>query len=113
MNSKGTRHFLDGPYARLAALACFLLSTGALAYVHRDDLFGRKAAPASAASTDDAFSRCYREGTIPIDKMLAEKTIGADEARLFRLRAEARCRAQTGGAGGPPAGGAPGLPPIR
>jgi len=74
VNSPGKRHFLDSPYARLAALGCFALSAGALAYVHRADLF--PAAPRPAAQTDDAYSRCFRDGAAPIDKMLAEKTIG-------------------------------------
>jgi hypothetical protein len=43
--------------------------------------------------------------------MLSEKSIAEEQARLFRLRAEARCRAQTG-TGGPP-GQAPGLPAVR
>lgn len=105
MNSPGTRSFLDGPYARLAALACFVLSAGALAYVHRDDLFASKTAP--AAARDDPFSRCFRDGTAAIEKMLSDKSIGAEQAALFRQRAEARCRAQSGG------GGPPGLPPAR
>jgi len=110
VNSPGKRHFLDSPYARLAALGCFALSAGALAYVHRADLY--PAAPRPAAQTDDAYSRCFRDGAAPIDKMLAEKTIGEEQARLFRMRAEARCRAQTGTQGGPP-GAPPGLPPVR
>jgi hypothetical protein len=111
VNSRGKRHFLDSPYARLLALACFALAVGALAFVHRDDLF--PAAPVAAAQKDDAFSRCFRNAAAPIDKMLAEKTIGAENARLFRMRAEARCRAQTGTLGGPPANRPPGLPPVR
>lgn len=104
------RQFLDTPYARIAALACFVLSATVLVYVHRDDLF--PAPPPPVAQSDDAFGRCFRDGTAAIEKMLAEKTIGPDQAKLFRMRAEARCRAQTGSTGGPP-GGAPGLPPVR
>jgi hypothetical protein len=110
MNHTENRKFLDTAYARLAALACFAVSVAVLVYVHRDDLF--PAPPEPAAAADDAFGRCFRDGTAAIDKMLAEKTIGPDQAKLFRMRAEARCRAQTGSSGGPP-GGAPGLPPVR
>jgi len=110
MSGPEDRPFLDGPYARIAALACFVLAVSALAYVHRDDLFP-SATPAATAA-DDPFGRCFQKAAAPIDKMLAEKTIGAEQARLFRLRAEARCRAQTGAQGGPPGGG-PGLPPVR
>jgi hypothetical protein len=109
VNSAENRHFLDGPYARIAALACFALAAGALAYIHRDDLVARQ--PAAAGVSDDAFSRCFREGTAAIETMLSEKSIGEEQARLFRLRAEARCRAQTG-TGGPP-GQAPGLPAVQ
>jgi hypothetical protein len=109
VNSTGARHFLDGPYARVAALACFILAAGALAYIHRDDLVARP--PAAAGVTDDVFSRCFRDGTASIDTMLSETSISEEQARLFRLRAEARCRAQSG-TGGPP-GQAPGLPAVR
>ena len=113
VESKETRHFLDGPYARLVALACFLVSAGILAYVHRDDLLGRKAATKPATAADEALTRCYEKAKTPIDRMVSEKLIKAEEAQLFRQRAEARCRAQTRGAGGPPAPGGPGLPPVR
>jgi hypothetical protein len=109
MATTGSRRFIDGPYARLVALACFALSAAALAYVHRDDLFPKAAEP--VALKDDPFGRCFRDATASIDRMLAEKTIGAEQAKLFRMRAEARCRAQTGD-GGPP-GAPPGLPPVR
>ena len=109
MNSAENRHFLDTGYARLLALACLALAAGALAYVHRADLF--PAAPAPLAEKVDPFSRCFHDATQSIDKMLAEKTIGEAQATLFRGRAEARCRAQTGG-GGPP-GAPPGLPAVR
>jgi hypothetical protein len=110
-DSAKNRGFLDGPYARIAALACFAGAVAVLVYIHRDDLF--PAAPVPVAERDDPFGRCFREGTASIDKMLAEKTINAEQAKLFRMRAEARCRAQTGSAGGPPPRGAPGLPPVR
>jgi hypothetical protein len=113
VNRTENRHFLDGPYARLAALACFLISAGVLAYVHRDDLLGRKAVTKPESAADDAFARCYAAAKTPIDRMLSEKLIKAEEAGLFRQRAEARCRAQTRDAGGPPAPGGPGLPPVR
>lgn len=111
MNSPDNRRFLDSAYARIVALGCFALSVSALAYVHRDDLLPQEAAPVTLS--DDSFSRCFRDGTASIDKMLAEQTIGEDQAKLFRLRAEARCRAQTGTVSGPPGGAPPGLPPVR
>ena len=111
MNSLGKRHFLDSLYARLLALVCFALSVGALAYIHRDDLF--PAPPEPVAQKDDAFSRCFRAAMSTISKMEAEQTIGEDQAKLFRMREEARCRAQTGNSGGPPTNRPSGLPPVR
>lgn len=111
MNGIESRRFIDGPYARLAALACFAGSVAVLVYIHRDDLFPPP--PEPIAQKDDAFGRCYSEGKASIDKMVAEKTISGEQAKLFRLRAEARCRAQAGSAGGPPPRDAPGLPAVR
>lgn len=111
MTDAENKRFLDGPYARLAALACFAGSVAVLAHIHRDDLF--PAPPEPLAKKDDAFGRCFSKGTASIDKMLAEKTISGEQAKLFRSRAEARCRAQAGSAGGPPQRGAPGLPAVK
>ena len=83
VESKETRHFLDGPYARLVALACFLVSAGILAYVHRDDLLGRKAATKPATAADEAFTRCYEKAKTPIDRMVSEKLIGQDVDQLL------------------------------
>ena len=84
---------------RLAALAVFALSAGALVYVHRNDIWS--AAPAPRAE-DTAFARCFDASAAKIEKMRTEGLIGAADARRFRDRAEARCRAQTGGSAGPP-----------
>ena len=95
MKSGVNRAFLDSPWARVAALGCFVLCAAALVYLHRDDLF--PGAPETSAAADDAFARCMADSTAKIDAMRKEGAIGSDQARLFRLRAEARCRAQSGG----------------
>ncbi len=61
-------------------------------------------------AADDPFQRCFQDAAKKIERMQGGGTINAEQAKLFRLRAEARCRAQTDG-GGPPK--RPGLPPVR
>ena len=90
---------LNGPAGRLAALGVFALCAGALVYVHRGDIW--PAAPAPKLE-DTAFRRCFDDSTAKIGKMQADGLIGEAQARRFRDRAEARCRAQTGGNAGPP-----------
>lgn len=98
MKAAGRRPVLDGVAGRLIAVAVFLACAGALAYLHRDELF--PARPQATADRDDPFARCYAEDVAKIEKMLADEVIGDDRARLFRLRTEARCRAQADKAAG-------------
>jgi hypothetical protein len=100
MPSAAARPFLDRPLARALALLVFVACAGALAWIHRDDLFpaGRR-----VAAGDDPFGRCFAERKGDIDNMLAEGVIDEGRAALFLSRAEAMCRAETGGGGGPPA----------
>ncbi|MGF1631605.1 MAG: hypothetical protein ACFCUT_19185 [Kiloniellaceae bacterium] len=88
-------HFLDRPAARLCALGVALLMAAALAFMHRDDLFPPEAAHGPAA--DDPVARCLAERAVDIDKLQAEGTITAQQAELFKSRAEALCQAQVGG----------------
>jgi len=83
--------WLDRPIARLLALLVALICIGALAWLHRDDLLPRMAAPEQA---DDPFSHCLAERSAQIDTMVAEGVVGNDRASLFKSRAEALCRAQ-------------------
>jgi hypothetical protein len=86
-------HFLDRPVARLVALAVALLCVAVLAWLHRADLFpGRFAAGAA----DDPFARCFAGRAAEIDGMLDEGVIDEARAELFKSRAEAMCRAETG-----------------
>jgi hypothetical protein len=91
---------LDRPAARIAAVVVCVAALGALGYIHRDDLYPPD--PAAVADADDPFVKCMAERGGHIDKMQSEGTIRADQARLFRTRAEAMCRATTGGSAAPP-----------
>jgi len=71
----------------------------ALAFMHRDDLFPAEQA---AVNPDDPVALCLAARAADIDKMAAEGTINADQARLFKSRAEALCQAQLGNSGPPP-----------
>jgi hypothetical protein len=88
-------HFLDRPLARIGAVGVALLMVAALAFMHREDLFPPEAAAGLAA--DDPVARCLAERAVDIDKMQAEGTINAQQATLFKSRAEALCQAQVGG----------------
>jgi hypothetical protein len=92
--------FLDRPVARLCAIGVALLMAAALAFMHRDDLFPPEAADGHAA--DDPVALCLAERAADIDRMAAEGTITAQQAELFKSRAEALCQAQVGGGSGPP-----------
>jgi hypothetical protein len=85
---------LDRPPARIAAFGVFLACAGLLAFLHRDAFLPR-------AEADDPLALCIAERTGHIEAMLADGTIGAPQAELFRSRAVAMCHAETGG-GGPP-----------
>ena len=100
MAEKAQDSVLDRPAARIAAVAICAAALGALAYIHRDDLFPPD--QAAAADADEPFRKCMAERGGHIDKMQSEGTIRADQARLFRTRAEAMCRATTGGSAAPP-----------
>lgn len=92
-------HFLDRPVARLCAVGVALVMAAALAFMHREDLFPPEQAVTRA---DDPVGRCLAERAADIDKMAADGTITAEQAVLFKSRAEALCQAQVGGGSGPP-----------
>jgi hypothetical protein len=87
-------HFLDRPLARVCAVGVALLMVAALAFMHREDLFPPEQA---AADPNDPVALCFAERAADVDKLLAEGTINAQQATLFKSRAEALCQAQVGG----------------
>jgi hypothetical protein len=82
------RPFLDRPAARLAALGVFALCAGALAYLHRDDLFGGTA-PSDPKAL--ALAACLAERGAEIDKMVNEGLVRESQAKIFRDRARGMC----------------------
>ncbi len=90
--------FLDRPAARLLALGVVDLVVVALGYIHREDIFPGEAGEAAA---DDPAAPCIAQRTADIEVMREEGTINAQQADLFKSRAEAMCRAQAGQAGAP------------
>jgi hypothetical protein len=90
---------LDRPAARLAALGVVVLVAAILGYIHRNDLFPPEAAEAAA---NDPAAACIAQRAAGIDGMFADGTINAEQASLFKGRAEALCRAQAGQTGAPP-----------
>jgi hypothetical protein len=106
MPARFARTALDGGLARLAALLLALAVAGLALWVHRNQFFPKP--PAEAAKTGpDPFTQCLSVRNGDVDRMLAEKSIDAGVADLFRARAEAMCRAEADKA----AGRTPGLPP--
>ena len=98
MTGNANKSSCNGIAGRLIALGVFALCAGILAYVHRANIWPAALAP---RAEDTAFRRCFDDSAAKIDKMRAEGLIGEAQAGLFRDRAEARCRAQTGGNTGP------------
>ena len=86
------RSTLDGPAARVAALAVFLLAAGALGWFHRDDILPPEAAPLA----EDSAAACIAGRWAVIDAMAADGTIDGPRAKQFKAHAEALCRAQAG-----------------
>ncbi len=88
---------LDRPPARVAAFGVFLLAVGALAWMHRDDIF-----PPEKTAADDPVAFCIAGRWAGIDEMVADGTVDTARAELFKSRAEALCQAQAGQGSGPP-----------
>ena len=97
--------FLDRPAARLLAVLVILLCGALLAYVHRDDVksfAGSGGEEAAAGTSDDPAAPCIEQRFAEIDGMIEEGVVDAEQAALFKQRAEAMCRATEGGDNAPP-----------
>ncbi len=76
---------LDRPPARVAAFGVFLLAAGALAWMHRDDIFPPEVAPA-----DDPVALCVAGRWAGIDEMVADGAVDTARAELFKARVRGR-----------------------
>jgi len=85
--------------ARIGALCVLLLVAASLAWIHRDRLFPPDA---GAMAEQDPALKCLAERAADIEQMQTDGTISAEQAVLFKSRAEALCRAQAGQGGPPP-----------
>jgi hypothetical protein len=94
----GGQSLLDGPVARLGALCILLLVAGSLAWIHRERLFPPEV---GMTAEQDPAMICLAQRAADIDRMEADGTISAEQAVLFKSRAEALCRAQAGQAAAP------------
>jgi len=102
---KAQKAFLDRPVARLLAALVVVLCGGVLAYIHRDDvrtLAGVGSEGAVPTASDDPAALCIEQRFTEIDGMIEEGVVGAEQADLFKQRAEAMCRSTEGDGGGPP-----------
>ena len=91
--------FLDRPAARLLAVLVILFCGALLAYVHRDDvksLAGNAGEEEAVGASDDPAAPCIEQRFAEIDGMIEEGVVDAEQAALFRQRAEAMCRATEG-----------------
>lgn len=82
-----------------------LLCVAFLALLHRDDvrqLAGFHKEVNAAGDAEDPAAPCMEQRFAEVDGMIDEGVIGAEQAAMFKQRAEAMCRATEGGGGGPP-----------
>ena len=94
MSQDSSPHPLDRPAARWVAVAVAIAALAALATIHRADLLAWVAGP--AASADDPIARCVAGHHATIDQGVREGVFKAEQATLFKSRAEALCRATVG-----------------
>jgi len=97
--------FLDRPLARWLAALVIVLCGLLLAYVHRDDVrevTGVGLEDAVDDQLDDPAASCIEQRFTEIDGMIEEGVVDAEQAGLFKQRAEAMCRATEGDGGAPP-----------
>lgn len=88
--------FLDRPAARGLAVAVAVVTAGILVWIHRAEILpgyaSRKLSP-----EERAYAACYDQRARDIDDMKTNGTITAQQASLFKSRAQAMCRDEAGG----------------
>lgn len=90
MYERGRAHPLDRPVARLVAVSIALAGIAVLAVIHRADLGLLISGPGARAPSP--LERCIAEHHATIDKGVTDGVFGAEQAGLFKQRAEAICR---------------------
>lgn len=104
--SAPARSFVDGPGGRITAGIVLVLVAAALAFYHREDLFGSEQVTSTGNPALDA---CLAERLGQVERMVADGVVEGAQAEAFRSRAAELCRQTTGGEDG----GAPGLPGVQ
>ena len=87
---------LDGPAARLVAVAIALAGMAFLGWIHRDDLFPPEAGADPASPAQAAFQACFGPQAARIAKDVESGQITEAQATLFHSRAEAFCADRAG-----------------
>ncbi|MDH3230407.1 MAG: hypothetical protein OEN55_11500 [Alphaproteobacteria bacterium] len=85
---------LDGPAARLAAVAVALAGLALLGWINRGALFGPDPAAAPANPAEAAFRACVAPRAAQFAAALERGELTEEQAALFRRRAEALCADQ-------------------
>ena len=88
-----TQQKIDGPVGKMIAAGLLCVCAGALAYIHREDLFPPEA---TAPAGDDPVAQCIAQRAADIDGMVADGVIDPGRADLFKTRAASVCEAQAG-----------------
>lgn len=92
---------LDGRGARIVAVAIALSGMAFLGWMHRKDLFPPEPGSLADDPRQAAFLACFTPQAERIDRDAAGGQINAEQATLFKSRAEAFCadQAKKNGAG--------------
>lgn len=91
MTGEDTTSPLDRPAARLAAVTIALAGLAFLGWMHRNDLFPPEPGAAPGDPREAAFQACFAPQAARIAKDAESGQISAEQATLFRGRAEAFC----------------------
>ncbi len=105
MTARKRQTLLDGRGARIVAIAIALAGLAFLGWIHRDDLFPPEPGSLAGDPRQAAFKACFAPQAARIDRDEDSGRIDAEQAALFRSRAEALCADQAN-----KSGTGPGLP---
>lgn len=95
--------FLDRPAARVLAALVIFLCGALLTFIHQDDVLpalGLRELPVADDASADPAAPCIEQRFAEIDAMMDEGLVKAEQASMFKQRAEAMCRSTEGQGGG-------------